>query len=335
MNILVTGCFGFIGYNFIKKISEDKNFNFNITGIDLLNNPYSQLNKEIFLRNNNFEFYQENITNINNFNIETKEFDLVINFAAESHVDTSIYNPDIFIQSNVMGVNSLLTYCVKNNIENYIQISTDEVYGSASNNFFKEDDNLNPSSPYSASKASADMMCNSYMKTYGLKIKTIRPANNYGPYQQPEKLIPFSISNILEKNELEIYGDGSNIRHWLYVKDTVDGILKVIENGKSGEIYNIGSGVYFTNNELALMLVNKFNLDAKAVKYVKDRPGHDFKYAVNYDKLSSLGWEPNYKFDNALDETITWNLENKDWLSKNISQIRKNRELRFNDNKTT
>ena len=335
MNILVTGCFGFIGYNFIKKISEDKNFNFNITGIDLLNNPYSQLNKEIFLRNNNFEFYQENITNINNLNIETKEFDLVINFAAESHVDTSIYNPDIFIQSNVMGVNSLLTYCVKNNIENYIQISTDEVYGSASNNFFKEDDNLNPSSPYSASKASADMMCNSYMKTYGLKIKTIRPANNYGPYQQPEKLIPFSISNILEKNELEIYGDGSNIRHWLYVKDTVDGILKVIENGKSGEIYNIGSGVYFTNNELALMLVNKFNLDAKAVKYVKDRPGHDFKYAVNYDKLSSLGWEPNYKFDNALDETITWNLENKDWLSKNISQIRKNRELRFNDNKTT
>ena len=335
MNILVTGCFGFIGYNFIKKISEDKNFNFNITGIDLLNNPYSQLNKEIFLKNNNFEFYQENITNINNLNIETKEFDLVINFAAESHVDTSIYNPDIFIQSNVMGVNSLLTYCVKNNIENYIQISTDEVYGSASNNFFKEDDNLNPSSPYSASKASADMMCNSYMKTYGLKIKTIRPANNYGPYQQPEKLIPFSISNILEKNELEIYGDGSNIRHWLYVKDTVDGILKVIENGKSGEIYNIGSGVYFTNNELALMLVNKFNLDAKAVKYVKDRPGHDFKYAVNYDKLSGLGWEPNYKFDNALDETITWNLENKEWLSKNISQIRKNRELRFNNSKTT
>ena len=335
MNILVTGCFGFIGYNFIKKISEDKNFNFNITGIDLLNNPYSQLNKEIFLKNNNFEFYQENITNINNLNIETKEFDLVINFAAESHVDTSIYNPDIFIQSNVMGVNSLLTYCVKNNIENYIQISTDEVYGSATNNFFKEDDNLNPSSPYSASKASADMMCNSYMKTYGLKIKTIRPANNYGPYQQPEKLIPFSISNILEKNELEIYGDGSNIRHWLYVKDTVDGILKVIENGKSGEIYNIGSGVYFTNNELALMLVNKFNLDAKAVKYVKDRPGHDFKYAVNYDKLSGLGWEPNYKFDNALDETITWNIENKEWLSKIISQIRKNRELRFNNSKTT
>jgi dTDP-glucose 4,6-dehydratase len=335
MNILVTGCFGFIGYNFIKKISEDKNFNFNLTGIDLLNNPYSQLNKEIFLKNNNFEFYQENITNINNLNIETKEFDLVVNFAAESHVDTSIYNPDIFIESNVIGVNSLLTYCVKNNIENYIQISTDEVYGSASNNFFKEDDNLNPSSPYSASKASADMMCNSYMKTFGLKIKTIRPANNYGPYQQPEKLIPFSISNILEKNELEIYGDGSNIRHWLYVKDTVDGILKVIENGKSGEIYNIGSGVYFTNNELALMLVNKFNLNAKAIKYVKDRPGHDFKYAVNYDRLASLGWEPNYKFDKALDETITWNLENKDWLSKNISQIRKNRKLRFSDSKTT
>jgi dTDP-glucose 4,6-dehydratase len=335
MNVLVTGCFGFIGYNFIKLLTEEKNSNFNLIGIDLLNNPYSQLNKKTFLENNNFEFYEKNIKDISNLNMDTANIDLVINFAAESHVDTSIYNPDIFIESNVIGVNSLLKFCINNDIENFIQISTDEVYGSASENLFNESQNLNPSSPYSASKASADMLCNSYIKTYGMKIKTVRPANNYGPYQQPEKLIPFSISNILEKNELEIYGDGSNIRHWLYVKDTVDGILKVIENGKSGEIYNIGSGVYFTNNELALMLVNKFNLNAKAIKYVKDRPGHDFKYAVNYDRLASLGWEPNYKFDKALDETITWNLENKDWLSKNISQIRKNRKLRFSDSKTT
>jgi dTDP-glucose 4,6-dehydratase len=331
MNILVTGCFGFIGYNFIKELLEGKTSNFNIIGIDALNNPYSKVNKEIFTKNNNFEFYQENIENINNLKTETEEFDLVINFAAESHVDTSIYNPNIFIQSNVIGVNSLLSFCVKNNIENFIQISTDEVYGSATNNFFSEDDNLNPSSPYSASKASADMICNSYMKTYGLKIKTIRPANNYGPFQQPEKLIPFSISNIIENNEIEIYGDGTNIRHWLYVKDTVNGILKIIEHGNSGEIYNIGSGVYFTNNDLALKLVDKFNLKKDAIKYVKDRPGHDFKYAVNFDKLTNLGWEPTHSFSTALDETIKWNLDNKDWLNKNIIQIRKNRELRFDD----
>jgi dTDP-glucose 4,6-dehydratase len=332
MNVLVTGCFGFIGYNFIKLLTEEKNSNFKLIGIDLLNNPYSQLNKKTFLENNNFEFYEKNIKDISNLNMDTANIDLVINFAAESHVDTSIYNPDIFIESNVIGVNSLLKFCINNDIENFIQISTDEVYGSASENLFNESQNLNPSSPYSASKASADMLCNSYIKTYGMKIKTVRPANNYGPYQQPEKLIPFSISNILEKKELEIYGDGSNVRHWLYVKDTVKGILKIIESGSSGEIYNIGSGVYFTNNQLAKKLINKFDLSEDAIKYVKDRPGHDFKYAVNYDKLVQLDWKPSYDFDRALDETIKWNIENKSWLDENIYQIRKNRELRFNDN---
>ena len=330
MKILITGCFGFIGYNFLKTLTEEYKKDFNLVGIDSLNNPYSLLNKKVFMEDNNFEFYHEDINNINNIFFESTDIDAVVNFAAESHVDTSIYDPDIFIESNIKGVNNLLSYCVKNNIENFIQISTDEVYGSAKEEYFSEGDNLNPSSPYSASKAGADMLCNSYGKTFEMKIKTVRPANNYGPFQQPEKLIPFSISNIIENNQVEIYGDGSNVRHWLYVKDTVKAIIKIIQNGLDGEIYNIGSGVYYTNNELALKLLQRFDLDKSSINYVQDRPGHDFKYAVNFEKLTTLGWKPSYDFETALDETVKWNKENKEWLDENISQIRKNRKLRFN-----
>lgn len=330
MKILITGCFGFIGYNFLKTLTEEYKKDFNLVGIDSLNNPYSLLNKKVFMEDNNFEFYHEDINNINNILFESTDIDAVVNFAAESHVDTSIYNPDIFIESNIKGVNNLLSYCVKNNIENFIQISTDEVYGSANEEYFSEGDNLNPSSPYSASKAGADMLCNSYGKTFGMKIKTVRPANNYGPFQQPEKLIPFSMSNIIENNQVEIYGDGSNVRHWLYVKDTVKAIIKIIQNGLDGEIYNIGSGVYYTNNELALKLLQRFDLGKSSINYVQDRPGHDFKYAVNFEKLTTLGWKPSYDFETALDETVKWNKENKVWLDENISQIRKNRKLRFN-----
>lgn len=332
MNILITGCFGFIGFNFLKEISEKYKDDFNISGIDLLDNSYSNLNFELMKSNKNYKFYAENIVNINQVNFESTNFDLIINFAAESHVDTSIYNPNVFIDSNVLGVNNLLKFCLENKIKNYIQISTDEVYGSTKDYYFEETDILNPSSVYSASKASADMICNAYARTYGLNIKTIRPANNYGPFQQPEKLIPFSISNIIENNQVEIYGDGTNIRHWLYVKDTVSGILKVIEKGKNGEIYNIGSGTYFNNNEIAKKLLSKFDLTEQSIKYVEDRPGHDFKYAVNFDKLSSLGWKPKYKFETAIDETTSWYLENQKWWAADIEKVRKNRELRFNKN---
>jgi len=332
MNILITGCFGFIGFNFLKEIFENYKDDFNISGIDLLDNSYSNLNFELIKPNKNYKYYAENIVNIDQVNFESTNFDLIINFAAESHVDTSIYNPNVFIDSNILGVNNLLKFCLKNKIKNFIQISTDEVYGSTKEYCFEEIDILKPSSPYSASKASADMLCNAYAKTYGLNIKTIRPANNYGPFQQPEKLIPFSISNIIENNQVEIYGDGTNVRHWLYVKDTVSGILKVIEKGRDGEIYNIGSGTYFNNNEIAKKLLSKFDLTEKSIKYVEDRPGHDFKYAVNFDKLTSLGWKPKYEFETALDETTSWYLENQKWWSAGIEKVRKNRELRFNKN---
>ena len=330
MKILVTGCFGFIGYNFLKVLLEESGNDFEVTGIDSLNNPYSKLNHDTFKKANDFEFFHEDILNIEKINFKSFNFDVIINFAAESHVDTSIYNPNVFIESNVMGVNNLLKFCISNKINEFIQISTDEVYGSAQEQFFQETDKLNPSSPYSASKASADMVCNSYAKTYGMKIKTIRPANNYGPYQQPEKLIPYSISNITKENRVEIYGKGLNIRHWLYVKDTVSGIISVLTKGEPGEIYNIGSGVYLTNNELSLSLLQKFDLDETSISYVVDRPGHDFRYSVNFDKLLNLGWKPRHRFEDALEDTVDWYIKNEAWWKTDIQNIRDNRNKRLN-----
>ena len=330
MKILVTGCFGFIGYNFINSILKNNSGEFLLLGIDSLSSPYSRLNYKNLGESEYFKFYEEDICNISNLDFSNKDrIDLVINFAAESHVDTSIYNPSLFIKSNILGVNNLLNFCVTNKINNFIQISTDEVYGSTETEFYNESQILNPSSPYSASKASADMICNSYKTTFGLNIKTIRPANNYGIYQQPEKLIPFSISNLVEKKELEIYGDGKNIRHWLSVKDTVSAVKFIIEKGEQNEIYNIGSDEYLTNNDVARYLIKIFKLDESSIKYIEDRPGHDHRYAVNFDKIKSLGWSPNYNFENSLPETVEWYLANETWWKKDLENIRKNRLKRF------
>lgn len=330
MKIVITGCYGFIGFNFLNHIIKNYGSEFQIIGIDKLNNPYSRLNYETFNEHENFEFFEEDICNIDSLDSnKLDKVDVLVNFAAESHVDTSIYNPELFIKSNILGVNNLLTYSVKNKIQNFVQISTDEVYGSSVKEFFDESNKLQPSSPYSASKASADMICEAFRTTFGLNIRTIRPANNYGNYQQPEKLIPFSISNLVEKKEIEIYGDGTNVRHWLSVKDTVNAITYVIEKGKDNEIYNIGSGEYKSNNEIAKMLVSYFNLENDSIKYVKDRPGHDFRYAIDFEKIKNIGWEPKYLLENTLNETIEWYLQNKEWWKKDLENLRTRRNLRF------
>ena len=330
MNIIVTGCFGFIGFNFLNHLRSKYNNEFYVVGIDSLNNPYSISNYNSTKEDKNFNFYKSDISDISELNIKNKDkIDLIVNFAAESHVDTSIYNPEIFVHSNILGVNKLLTYCVENKINNFVQISTDEVYGSSKNSYFSETDILNPSSPYSASKAGADMVCNAFKKTFDLNIKTIRPANNYGVYQQSEKLIPFSISNIMENNEIEIYGDGNNIRHWLSVKDTVEGILTVIEKGKENNIYNIGSQEYFSNNEIAEKLLSYFKLELDSIKYIKDRPGHDYRYAINLEKINSIGWKSKYSLDNEIYQIIDWYVNNTNWWKNNIEKIRENRKLRF------
>ena len=329
MRVIVTGCFGFIGFNFIKSIQKNFPNDFEIIGIDNLNNKYSKINAQSY-ENSNFTFLEHDINEINDIDKKLiNNTNLIINFAAESHVDTSIYNPKAFIHSNISGVQSLLNYCKENTSVRLIHLSTDEVYGSSKDKFFHEGSSANPSSPYSASKISADMLINSYCKTFGTNTNIIRPANNYGPHQQPEKLIPFSIAKLLNNEKIEIYGDGNNIRHWLHVNDTISGIMKIIENGLPNEIYNIGSGEYLSNNEVAQKLLEVSNSPTSLIEYVKDRPGHDFRYATSFEKLKKLGWKPTNFFESSINEIYNWYSSNTDWLFYDINNILKNREKRF------
>lgn len=327
MNYLITGCFGFIGFNFIKNLISQNNDIF-VYGIDSLQNECSLKNEELSKNFENFKFYNLDINAIDN--LEISDIDCLINFAAESHVDNSIYNPELFIDSNVKGVSKLLKFGMKNNIENFLHVSTDEVYGSIEKDYFNEKDKFNPSSPYSASKASAELIINSYQKTYDYMVTIVRPANNYGIYQQPEKLIPFSIAKLESGENLEIYGDGQNIRHWLSVNDTVTAILTILSNGRKGEIFNIGSEYYLSNLELSKKLINIFNLSEEKISFVEDRPGHDYRYATNIEKLKSIGWSPSSNFDVELEKTVAWYLDNKDWWIdqyKNIITNKRDKRL--------
>ena len=319
MNFLITGCFGFIGFNFLQDLLKQMSNTSKVYGIDSLENLCSINNKNIAEKFSNFIFYKADINNIDDLGI--KDIDVIVNFAAESHVDNSIYNPAAFIDANIRGTTKLLNYAMKNNIENFVHISTDEVYGSKLKGYCYEDDIFKPSSPYSASKASAELIINSYERTYGYKVSVVRPANNYGIYQQPEKLIPFSIAKLETNENIEIYGDGLNVRHWLHVSDTCSAIMKVMNEGKQGEVYNIGSDYYLPNVEVAKKLLNILKLDNTRMVYVEDRPGHDFRYAVNIDKLKHLGWIPKSNFDEELEKIVAWYIENKNWWLSQYEKI--------------
>ena len=326
MKLLITGCFGFIGFNFLNTLLEDSSNDISIVGIDSLESASAKKNFELLKNKKSFEFIKKNINEIENE--EIKEIDLIINFAAESHVDNSIYNPGIFIDSNVKGVASLLRFAMQNNINNFLHVSTDEVYGSTDSGFNIENDVFNPSSPYSASKASAELIIRSYEKTFGYKTTIVRPANNYGIYQQPEKLIPFSVANLENGNNIELYGNGQNIRHWLHVKDTSSAILHIIEHGKKGEVFNIGSEHYLSNLEVAKKILYSLNLGHERLEFVNDRPGHDFRYAVNIEKLKNLGWKPIADFDEEIEIIVNWYIENKDWWLKDYQNIVENKRTK-------
>ncbi len=327
MNILVTGCFGFIGYNFIKFL-EDNDINF--VGVDSLETDSAKKLFEISKKSYN-NFYNFDICDINDINFYRKEkITAIVNFAAQTHVDNSISFPELFINSNVLGVTSLLKFAMNNEIENILHISTDEVYGSIKEGFFKETDPFNPSSPYSASKASAELICHAFNKTYDLNIKIARPANNFGIFQQPEKLIPFSIAQILNGNNVEIYGEGQQIRHWLHVKDTVNGLMKILTNGEQNETYNIGSGEYLKNIDLVKALLGNFELDEERITYVEDRPGHDFRYAINLDKIHALGWQAENNIETSLSTVVDWYINNKEFWSDDYEKIVVKRKNRLN-----
>lgn len=322
MKILVTGGAGFIGSNFIRYMIK-KYPDYKIVNLDLLTYAGNFENLRDVQEHPNYKFVRGDIADcclVNNI-FKKEQFDYAVNFAAESHVDRSIQNSKQFIRTNVEGTRVLLDAAKNFGIGKFIQISTDEVYGSlGETGLFTEESPLKPNNPYSASKAGADLLVRSYHKTFGIPINIVRSSNNFGPYQFPEKLIPIMIINALNNRELPIYGDGLQVRDWLFVEDSCEAIDLVLHNGKVGEIYNIGGNNERTNIEIVKKILNVLGKPETLIKYVKDRPGHDRRYAIDSTKIrEQLGWIPNHNFDKSLEETIKWYLNNKQWWKNIIS----------------
>lgn len=331
-NILVTGGAGFIGSNFVEYMIE--NYDYNIVNLDALTYAGNLENLKKVERNSKYTFIKGDIRDKKlldqifiKYNINT-----VVNFAAESHVDRSIDEPEIFLTTNIIGTQTLLDvaktnwkinltdkYCrkFKNGVK-FLQVSTDEVYGALGKcGMFTELTPLSPNSPYSASKASADMVVRAYHETFGIPINITRCSNNYGPYQFPEKLIPLMINNCKYEKNLPVYGDGMQIRDWLHVKDHCSAIDTVLHMGEIGEVYNIGGNNEKANIEIVTLIIKELNKSENLITYVKDRPGHDRRYAIDNTKITTqLGWRPSYTFERGIIETIQWYLDNDMWLSK-------------------
>lgn len=317
MNILITGGCGFIGSNFIRHILN-KYPDSRVINLDKLTyagNPENLKDIENYPR---YGFVKGDICDSRLVDhLVSKRPDAIINFAAESHVDRSILGAEDFIKTNITGTHTLLEAAKKYKTQRFIQISTDEVYGSTKEGSFKENDPLIPSSPYSASKAAADVLANSYFKTYNLPVVITRSSNNFGPYQYPEKFISLSITNLIEDKKIPLYGNGLNVRDWLYVLDNCEAIDLILHKGKEGEVYNIGGGNELTNLEIARLVLQEFREDESHIEYVKDRPGHDWRYSLDFTKIKEdLGWQPRYNFKEALKDKIAWYKNNEDWWRK-------------------
>ena len=317
---LVTGGAGFIGGNFLH-IMVNKYPNDEYVCLDALTYAGNMETLEPIMNKPNFKFVHENICNRKAIYelFEKEHFDYVINFAAESHVDRSIENPEIFLETNVIGTSVLMDACRKYGIKRFHQVSTDEVYGDLPLDrpdlFFTETTPLHTSSPYSASKASADLLVLAYHRTFKLPVTISRCSNNYGPYQFPEKLIPLMIQKASNDESLPVYGNGANVRDWLYVGDHCTAIDLVVRNGRGGEVYNIGGHNERTNLEVVKTILKALGKPESLINYVKDRPGHDLRYAIDPKKIETeLGWKPEFNFDTGIVETIKWNLNNKEWL---------------------
>ncbi|MDA5388294.1 dTDP-glucose 4,6-dehydratase [Loigolactobacillus backii] len=316
MNVLVTGGAGFIGSNFIHYMLN-QHPDYRIVNLDLLTYAGNQHNLDSIKDDPRYTFVQGNIVNreLVTYLVQQYKIDWIVNFAAESHVDRSILHPEVFIETNVQGTLALLDVAKKQGVTKFLQVSTDEVYGTlGAEGYFDEESPLRPNSPYSASKASADMIVRAYYETYGMNVNITRCSNNYGPYQFPEKLIPLMVSNGMEDKSLPIYGDGKNIRDWLYVSDHCHAIDLVLEKGKKGEVYNIGGHNERNNNEIVHLIVKTLGLSEDHIKYVADRLGHDRRYAIDPTKITKeLGWQPEYTFDTGIVKTIKWYQENEAW----------------------
>lgn len=316
MKLLVTGGAGFIGSCFVRHILN-KYPDYKVYNLDSLTYAGNIENLDDIKDNTNYTFIHGDIRDKTLVQDITSGVDAIVNFAAESHVDRSITGPEIFIDTNVKGTLNLLQAAKENDIQRYLQVSTDEVYGSlGKTGYFYETTPIAPNSPYSASKASADLLVRAYFETYKLPVLTTRCSNNYGPYQYPEKLIPFFIMQLLKGEKVPVYGDGLNVRDWLYVYDHCSAIDTVLHKGRVGEVYNIGGHNEKTNLEITNIILEAMGKDESSIRYVEDRLGHDRRYAIDNTKIQTeLGWEPSLVFEDGIKLTIDWYLSNQEWIN--------------------
>jgi dTDP-glucose 4,6-dehydratase len=316
MKLLVTGAAGFIGSNFVRRIHEGHFQGISeVIVLDKMTYAGVIQNLNQVLTDSKFSLVLGDITNSSNVKPLLRGVDAVVNFAAESHVDRSITGASDFIQANVVGVQVLLDAIKASGRQiRFLQVSTDEVYGSIEEGSWTEECPLLPNSPYSASKASGELLARSYNRTHGMDVVITRCSNNYGTHHFPEKLIPLFITNLIEGMKVPVYGTGENVRDWLHVDDHCRGIYSVLMNGRSGEVYNIGGGRELTNNEITSLILEAMGADESSIEYVEDRKGHDLRYSVDWTKINrELGYEPQVKFEDGLRETIQWYLDNEAW----------------------
>ncbi len=319
MKLLVTGGCGFIGSNFILFLLESRP-DVRAVNLDLLTYAGNLENlQDVKPYGDRYRFVRGDIADRELVNSLVAEgFDTVVNFAAESHVDRSIVDSAAFVRTNVLGTQVLLDACREHNVTRFLQVSTDEVYGSLGpEGAFTEDHLIAPNSPYSASKASADLLVRSYHQTYGMDVVITRCSNNYGPFQFPEKLIPLMITNAMADIELPVYGDGMNVRDWIHVTDHCRAIELILDKGRPGEIYNIGANTEYPNVEIVRQILKRLHKPESLIRFVEDRPGHDRRYAIDSSKLrTEIGWEPQVEFENGLDHTILWYVEHEAWWQR-------------------
>ncbi len=318
MKLLVTGGAGFIGSNFVLYML-DQHPEYQIINVDALTYAGNLENLKSVEGNANHTFHKADITDAQAMNeLVSQGVDVIVNFAAESHVDRSILEPDVFVKTNVLGTQVLLEAARQHGVQKFVQVSTDEVYGTlGETGLFTEETPLTPNSPYSASKAGGDLLVRAYHETFGLPVNITRCSNNYGPYQFPEKLIPLMISKALADEALPVYGDGLNIRDWLYVEDHCSAIDLVIHQGRDGEVYNIGGNNERTNLHIVKTILEQLGKPESLIRHVQDRPGHDRRYGIDPTKtMTELGWKPKHSFETGIQETIRWYLDNREWWTR-------------------
>jgi dTDP-glucose 4,6-dehydratase len=311
----VTGAAGFIGSHFVRQLMSGAAGG-DVTGVtvyDKLTYAGNLANLEAVSGDPRYTFVQGDICDGPLLDTVLPGHDVVVNFAAETHVDRSIHGPQDFVVTNVVGTQTLLDACLRHGIPRIVHIGTDEVYGSIDEGSWDENEPLRPNSPYSAAKAAAELLVRAYFVTYGLNVSSTRCSNNYGPYQFPEKVIPLFVTNLIDGGKVPLYGDGMNVRDWLHVDDHCRGIALVIEKGQPGESYNIGGGLELNNRELTERVLETMGADWSSVQPVEDRKGHDRRYSVNDSKLRALGYAPQHKFEDGLLETVNWYRDNEDW----------------------